>query len=132
MPQKKKENKQKNKKLNGKKIVTVDCNVRKGGKALIIEYTGITYITSQALLSKLLHGTLKTQKGKLSKSVQLGILEENGDDKEILSDTGVFLTKKGNALYFAPNDDELLVGSTDGFMKLLSGEWEYLKLGKFI
>ena len=116
------------KKNDGKKIVTVNCNARLGGEALFIEYLGNTYLTSQKLVNKLITGQLKKQDGGESKHINMGILDE---EKGILKSKDTWLTRKENAIYFSPSKDEVLIASVDGFKKLMSGEWNILKLGKF-
>lgn len=124
-----KENKKvdkKQKRLNGK-IKTVDCNVRLGEKSVLIDYQGITYITSKQLLTKLVYDELLTKEGKTSKSINMGII----NDGEISNENESWLTKKGKAMYFAPRKDQVLIGSVDGFKELLSGAKDWLKLGIF-
>lgn len=121
---------QKQKNKSGQKknqIVDVRCYARLGRKSLLIDYNRTTYITALSLFEKLIDGTLTTQKGKKSKSLQLGII----DDGEITGDTNVFLTIKKKAVYFVPEENKVLVASVDSFRKLLSSDWSYIKLGMF-
>lgn len=123
-----------NKKIIPAKIVDVDCNVKIGKNALLIEYKNITYVTSKDLTQKLINGELKIKtgtktrrKGSVSKSLRLNILRD-GKIINTSEDKSVFLTKKEKSFYVAI-DEELLITPVSGVQKLLSGEWRYVKMG---
>jgi len=108
-------------------IKDVECYIRTGGKGVFINWNDETYITNSETLGKLVDGTLKTQKGKKAKSVRLGLKTDEG----INNDVEVFLTKKGKAMYFVPNEGEVLITSVEDMKKLLDGKWEFVKMGMF-
>jgi len=107
-------------------IVDVDCLLKASDKAIFIDWNNETYVGSKALLHKLINGTLKRKDKKSAKSIPVSIKTDDG-----FSEDNVFLTKKNNAVYFVPNEGEVLITSVEDIKKLLDGEWTYVKFGMF-
>ena len=119
--------KSKSKKTKKSKIVDANCYVKLTEKAVFIEYEDETYVGNREYLEKLLEGKLKTkEKKKKAKSINLGLME---DDE--IQETDVFLTKKGESMYFVPEEDQVLIAPISAFEKLIEGEWSYVRMGKF-
>jgi len=78
-------------------------------------------------MEKLLNGTLRTIDDKKQKSIRLGIISEDG----INNDVSIWITMKNKSLYFVPEENVVLITPVSNLKKLLSGEYQYTKFGRF-
>jgi len=116
-----------------KEIKPVNAYIKIRKNAVLIEWKEKTFITSVELLKKLTDGDLITKAGTTAKSIKLGILEDTPDNDgttQINNGGDTFLTKKNGSYYFSV-DGELLITSVFSVNQLLTGEWEYVKMGMF-
>ena len=111
------------------KIVDVECiiSTTEKGNGLLLSWEGDMYITNVQFLSELIEGTLKTQKGKKAKAVQLGLLTKDGIDK-----TELFLTLKGKSLYFSPSKGTLFVVPVSTVSSIIEGTVDKTHMGEFV
>jgi len=110
-----------------KQIVDVNCYVKFiGNNGAIVEYNDDTFITSKTLLTQLIEGDLKTKEGNPSTHLKLG----KKDGAEIVN-VDVYLTLKGKSIYFVPDGQTVLIASLTSFEKLISGEWDHVRMGQF-
>lgn len=109
------------------KIVDARCKITVSGDALLIKYKNDIYVTNLNWVEKLLDGTLKTKENKKQKSVSLGVFTDQGIDNDI----DVWLTLKGKSVYFVPTNDEVLIAPVSNLQKLISGEIDKTRMGKF-
>lgn len=110
-----------------KEIVDVNCIINKSDKAVYINWNNETYVGSRNLLQQLADGTLTKQDGTKAKAIPLSLKTDDG----LQNLDKVFLTVKGKAVYFVPDEKTFLITSLDDIVKLLNDEFHYVKMGMF-